>query len=60
MKNPLRKRFLRELCADPGKYLVIFLLMILSIGEISGFLVCDESMIGASGMIYLEERNDVK
>lgn len=47
MKNPLRKRFLRELRADPGKYLVIFLLMILSIGEISGFLVCDESMIGA-------------
>ena len=47
MRNPLRKRFIRELRADLGKYFVIFLLMILSISEISGFLVCDESMISA-------------
>ncbi|MBQ9061715.1 MAG: ABC transporter permease [Eubacterium sp.] len=47
MKNPLRRRYLRELRADFGKYMVIFLLMILSISEISGFLVCDESMISA-------------
>ena len=47
VRNPLRKRYLRELRADLGKYLVIFLLMILSISEISGFLVCDESMIAA-------------
>ena len=47
VRNPLRKRYLRELRADLGKYLVIFLLMILSIAEISGFLVCDESMIAA-------------
>lgn len=47
MKNPLRKRLLRELRSDLGKYIVIFLLMILSIGEVSGFLVADSSMIKA-------------
>ena len=47
MKNPLRKRLKRELRSDFGKYLVIFLLMVLSIAEISGFLVADESMITA-------------
>ena len=45
MKNPLNKRFLRELKNDPGKYLVIFLLMVISIGFVSGFLVADNSMI---------------
>ena len=47
MKNPLYKRLLRELKSEFGKYLVIFLLMTLTIGEISGFLVADESMIKA-------------
>ena len=45
MRNPLRKRLLRELRAEAGKYAVIFLLMLLSIGLISGFLVADNSMI---------------
>ena len=45
MKNPLNKRFLRELKNDPSKYLVIFLLMVISIGFVSGFLVADNSMI---------------
>lgn len=43
--NPLNHRFLRELKDDFGKYLVIFLLMVMSIAEVSGFLVADESMI---------------
>lgn len=47
MKNPLRKRLLRELKSEFGKYLVIFLLLVGSIGFVSGFLVADGSMITA-------------
>ena len=47
VKGPLRKRHLRELKSDPGKYIVIFLILLLSIGEISGYLVADESMLTA-------------
>ena len=47
MKNPLNKRFLRELRSDFGKYLVIFILLVGSIGFVSGFLVADASMIAA-------------
>lgn len=47
MKNPLLKRLPRELKDDLGKYLVILLLMVLSIAEVSGFLVADSSMIKA-------------
>lgn len=47
VKNPLIHRHLRDLKHDLGKYLVLFLLLVLSIGEISGFLVADESMIAA-------------
>ena len=47
MKNPLNKRLPREIRDDFGKYLVIFLLLVLSIGLISGFLVADNSMIKA-------------
>ena len=45
MKNPLRKRYKRELRQDLGKYIAIFLFMVLSIGFISGFLVAGNSMI---------------
>lgn len=45
MKNPLRKRLLRELKSEFGKYLVIFLLLVGTIGFVSGFLVADGSMI---------------
>ncbi len=44
MKNPLNKRILRELKSDFGKYAVIFLFMIATIGFVSGFLVADNSM----------------
>lgn len=47
MKNPLRKRLLRELKSEIGKYLVIFLLLMATIGFVSGFLVADGSMIKA-------------
>ncbi len=47
MKNPLKKRYLRELKDDFGKYIVIFLLLVLTIGVVSGFDVADESMMQA-------------
>ncbi len=47
MKNPLNKRLPREIRDDFGKYAVIFLLLVLCIGFISGFLVADNSMIKA-------------
>ena len=47
MKNPLRKRVLRELREEIGKYLVVFILLVTTIGFVSGFLVADGSMIKA-------------
>ncbi len=47
MKNPLRKRISRELKDEFGKYLVVFLMMVLTIGFVSGFLVADGSMLNA-------------
>ena len=47
MKNPLRKRFFRELREEIGKYLVVFILMTATIGFVSGFLVADGSMLTA-------------
>lgn len=45
MKNPLRKRLPRELKGELGKYLVVFILMVASIGFVSSFLVADNSML---------------
>lgn len=47
MKTPLRKRIPRELREEFGKYLVVLILMISTIGFVSGFLVADGSMIQA-------------
>ena len=47
VKDPLRKRLLRDLKEEFGKYLVIFILMASSIGFVSGFLVADVSMLKA-------------
>ena len=44
MKNPLRKRYKRELRDDFGKYIAIFLFLVLFIGIVSGFLVSDNSV----------------
>ena len=54
MKNPLHKRLPRELKTEVGKYLVIFLLMVLSIGMISGYLVAGNSMITAYDNSFAE------
>ena len=45
MKSPLRKRLSRELKSEIGKYLVVFILMVTTIGFVSGFLVADGSML---------------
>ena len=47
MKNPLNKRFGRELKSDAGKYIAVFLFLVLFIGVISGFLVADNSVSAA-------------
>ena len=44
-RNPLRRRYLRELWGQFGKHAVIFVLLVFTIGLISGFLVADGSMI---------------
>ena len=44
MKNPLNKRFLRELKGDIGKYIAIFLFLVFFIGVMSGFLVTNNSV----------------
>lgn len=46
-RNVLKKRFFRELKSEFGKYLVIFLFLIGSIGFVSGFLVASNSMLAA-------------
>lgn len=45
MKSPLRKRLPRELKSEIGKYLIVFILMVTTIGFVSGFLVADGSML---------------
>lgn len=47
MKNPLYKRLPRELKADIGKYIALFLFLTLTIGFCSGFLVAGGSMKSA-------------
>lgn len=44
MRNPLNKRFFRELKGELAKYIVIFVFMTAVIGLISGFLIADGSM----------------
>ena len=54
MKNPLRKRLLRDLRQDLGKYLVIFLFMTMFIALMSGYLVAAKSMIYTTDQSYEE------
>ena len=44
MKNPLNKRYSRELKQDFGKYAAIFLFLVFFIGAMSGFFVSDISV----------------
>ncbi len=48
MRNPLSKRLLRMLKEDWKKYLVLFLLLTVTIGLISGLLVANDSMLIAA------------
>lgn len=45
MKNPLMKRLPRELKSEMGKYLVIFIFMVIVIGFVSGFMVASGSLV---------------
>lgn len=45
MKNPLMKRLPRELKSEVGKYLVIFVFMVIVIGFVSGFMVASGSLV---------------
>ena len=45
MKNPLMKRLPRELKSEVGKYLVIFIFMVIVIGFVSGFMVASGSLV---------------
>ena len=49
MKSPLRKRLPRELKGEIGKYLVVLILMIATIGFVSGFLVADGKLLSGRG-----------
>ncbi len=44
MKNPLRRRLLRELRQDIGKYIALFLFLSITVGMVSGFIVAAGSM----------------
>lgn len=48
VRNPLSKRVPRELVCDWRKYLVVSLLLILTIGFVSGMYVANESMMTAA------------
>lgn len=45
MKNTLNKRLLRDLRDDFGKYMVIFLFIIVLISSVSGFIATDDSVL---------------
>ena len=47
MKNPLNKRFIRELKSDLGRYIVLFVFIVAMIAIVSGFQVAGNSMIKA-------------
>lgn len=52
MKNPLNKRFLRELKTELAKYIIIFIFIAGMIGFVSGFLVAGESMSASNDESY--------
>ena len=47
MRNPLQKRVPKELIGEWRKYLVIFLLLAITIGFVSGMYVANSSMLKA-------------
>ena len=47
MKNPMNRRYLRELKGDFGKYLVIFLFIVMVVSVVSSFLVANAGVAKA-------------
>lgn len=47
MRNPLIRRLPRELKSEAGKYIIIFIFMVIVIGFVSGFLVASQSLVTA-------------
>ena len=47
MRNPMNRRLIRELKADLGKYLVIFLFIIMVVSVVSSFLVANAGVAKA-------------
>ena len=47
MRNPMNRRLSRELKADLGKYLVIFLFITMVVSVVSGFLVANDGIAKA-------------
>ena len=47
MRNPLNKRFVRELKSDLGRYIVLSVFIVAMIAIVSGFQVAGNSMIKA-------------
>ena len=47
MRNPMNKRFFRELKSDLGKYLVIFLFIVMVVSVVSGFLIVNSGVAKA-------------
>lgn len=47
MRDPLRHRLWRELKHDVGKYIALFLFLMLTAGFVSGFIVAGSSMVNA-------------
>ena len=45
MRNPLNRRVFREFKGDLGKYAVIFALLVVSIGLVSGYIIAGSSMM---------------
>lgn len=61
MRNPLNKRFVREVKAELGKYISIFFFITGMIGFLSGFLIAGDSMLksaeGSYEMYQIEDGN---
>nr|WP_027871096.1 ABC transporter permease [[Eubacterium] cellulosolvens] len=56
MKNPMNRRFLRELKSDFGKYLVIFLFIVMVVSVVSSFLVANAGVAKAYEKNMVENR----
>ncbi|WP_174819746.1 FtsX-like permease family protein [Pseudobutyrivibrio xylanivorans] len=52
MRNPLKKRILRELLADWKKYFALFAIMVITIGFVAGMFVANDSMETAANDSY--------